>query len=181
MSRAAHLNVSENLLREANAGLEDEIELRRDLENEIKDLKARLKLNSRLTRVQDELELAENSNLRLEQEVREIRRRLRMAQLEAEKVPDLEAQLSSMQSAFTKMKIDSVKHEANNFMTSNPPKECARMNGFIVLLLPLPSLFSASFLTCDMKAVISSVCSSILTFFTPSPANVPPVPLKLSA
>jgi chromosome segregation ATPase len=98
------------------AELEEEKDLKIDLEAEVKTLKAKAKKTSKLARVQDELDEVEETNHRLQHEVRELRRKMRNAQLEAEKVPHLESEIAVMQGSFNRMKIDSVKQQTDEMM-----------------------------------------------------------------
>ncbi len=96
-----------------NTEIEGERGLRRDLEDEIRILKSKVKNQSRLERLQDELDEVEENNGKLQHEVRELRRKVRTAQLEAEKVPDLEAEVSSLRENFNKMKIHTIRNQAD--------------------------------------------------------------------
>jgi len=96
--------------------LEEERQVRKELENDVKSWKTKLKKNSKLERIEDELEEVEAVNGKLQHEVRELRRRMRTAQLEAEKVPDLEAEITSMRDGLNKMKIAMVQRQTSEVM-----------------------------------------------------------------
>ena len=93
--------------------LEEERELRMDVEADIRSLKTKLKKNFELSRVESELEEVEQANGKLQQEVREVRRKMRTAQLEAEKVPDLESEITAMRESLNKMRIATVQRRTD--------------------------------------------------------------------
>lgn len=91
--------------------LQKEEDINRNLEDEISDLRSKLKKKSNVSRIQLELEEVEESNTRLEQEIRELRRKLRASQLESEKVPDLESELSILRENLNKLQLESTKRQ----------------------------------------------------------------------
>ena len=114
--RTEELKRQETIVEGIKMELEEEQELRSELEAETKSLRAKLKKNSKLSRVQDELEAVEEANGKLQHEVREVRRKMRTAQLESEKVPDLESEISAMRESMNKLKIESVNRHADEVM-----------------------------------------------------------------
>ena len=96
--------------------LEEEHQVRKELEKDVRSWKTKLKKNSKLERVENELEEVEAINGKLQHEVRELRRKMRTAQLEAEKVPDLEAEMTVMRDGLNKMKLASVQRQTSEIM-----------------------------------------------------------------
>jgi len=109
--------------------LGEERELRMELEDDVKSLKSKLKKNSKLSRVEDELEEVEEANGKLQHEVREVRRKMRTAQLEAEKVPDLESEITSMRDSLNKMKIATVQRRTDEVLEIHTQGDLQRSLG----------------------------------------------------
>jgi chromosome segregation ATPase len=93
------------------ASLQREEDINRDLEDEISELRSKLKKNLNISRIQSELEDVEETNAKLEKEIRELRRKLRTSQLESEKVPDLESELSILRESMNKLQVESTKRQ----------------------------------------------------------------------
>lgn len=74
--------------------LDDERKKRLELELEVQKFKDN-KRDTRLSRIQKELEEVEESNQNLQDEIRDLRRKLRSSQLEAERIEDLESELEN--------------------------------------------------------------------------------------
>jgi len=102
-------------VKKMNAELKEEQEARKEQDGEVKNLKSKLKRNSKLARVQDELDEVEESNHKLQHEVRELRRKMRMSVLEAEKVPDMESEISALRESLNKLKIESAQYQVEKF------------------------------------------------------------------
>ena len=111
---------------ELKSDLTEEQGSRRDVENEVKELRDKLKKTSKLARVQDELDEVEDTNHKLQHEVRELRRRMRSALLEAEKVPHLELELSAIQKNMNRMKIDSVNQQSKEVVNNKAQHDLRR-------------------------------------------------------
>lgn len=101
----------EATIKRLHASLQREEDLNRDLEDEISELRGKLKKNLNISRIQSELEDVEETNANLEKEIRELRRKLRTSQLESEKVPDLESELSVLRESMNKLQVESTKRQ----------------------------------------------------------------------
>ncbi len=111
--KSDEVNRLKRKLKDSKRELEEEQDARHDYEDQVKNLKSKLKKSTKLARVQDELDEVEESNLKLQHEVRELRRKMRMSVLEAEKVPDLEAELNAMKDTLNSVKLESAQNQAD--------------------------------------------------------------------
>lgn len=93
------------------ASLQKEEDNNRNLEDDIAELRSKLKKNANISRIQSELDDVEETNAKLEKEIRELRRKLRNSQLESEKVPNLESELSMLRENMSKLQLQSTKRQ----------------------------------------------------------------------
>eukprot|EP00557_Chaetoceros_sp_GSL56_P000520 CAMPEP_0176490300 /NCGR_PEP_ID=MMETSP0200_2-20121128/7793_1 /TAXON_ID=947934 /ORGANISM="Chaetoceros sp., Strain GSL56" /LENGTH=790 /DNA_ID=CAMNT_0017887589 /DNA_START=643 /DNA_END=3012 /DNA_ORIENTATION=- len=97
-----------------------------ELENHMEHLKSKLKNNSNLDRVKEELEEVERNNESLSREVRDLRRKIRAAQLEADRVPDLESEISSLKDTLIKMKLSNAQLKSSEAVESKIQNDLQR-------------------------------------------------------